>query len=122
MLVLPIKLFSWIQILYFLSQSIINIGAAIGGVSTSAIAVKFGRKGTIMFAGLPYAIGWLLVLLPAYLHTLDGVSNSLLVSLLLVGRALSGAGLGIASGIISVSESKSFISDDPPLVVCTLGA
>eukprot|EP00118_Oscarella_pearsei_P014357 m.122538 g.122538 ORF g.122538 m.122538 type:complete len:520 (+) comp37791_c0_seq7:1845-3404(+) len=81
--------------------SSVNLGAALGGACAGIVTAKLGRKGTIMFSGLPYAFGWFLIMLPSYLDA-EGNPDTVSLMLLLMGRVLSGIGLGIACGVIPI--------------------
>jgi SP family facilitated glucose transporter-like MFS transporter 8 len=71
------------------------IGALVGG----KCAEKFGRKTSIMVACLPFAVGWLLVIMTAQMiHSI----GSHIIYTLCVGRVLSGLGLGMISVTVPI--------------------
>jgi SP family facilitated glucose transporter-like MFS transporter 8 len=79
--------------------SIINIGAMIGALVGGKCAEKFGRKTSIMVACLPFAVGWLLVIMTAQMiHSI----GSHIIYTLCVGRVLSGLGLGMISVTVPI--------------------
>jgi MFS family permease len=90
--------------------SIINIGAMIGALVGGKCAEKFGRKTSIMVACLPFAVGWLLVIMTAQMiHSI----GSHIIYTLCVGRVLSGLGLGMISVTVPVrffNEVNSILS------------
>lgn len=97
---LPCRLFvnniiteiSFIFLCYFYHQSILNIGAMIGGPLGGWVIDFFGRKLALMITALPFSAGWLMI---------GFGSNEVLLH---AGRFLSGLGVGMASLIVPVSK------------------
>lgn len=77
---------------YFYHQSILNIGAMIGGPLGGWVIDFFGRKLALMITALPFSAGWLMI---------GFGSNEVLLH---AGRFLSGLGVGMASLIVPVSK------------------
>ena len=75
-----------------------TVGAVLGGPVGGWIADRWGRKCSMMFCGIPYLIGYLVL---SYAHYTGDVLvfNALLMS----GRALAGFGMGWASTVAPVS-------------------
>ena len=77
----------------FLSpQSLLNIGAMLGGPLGGWMIDFFGRKIALMLTSIPFSGGWLLI----------GFGK--VEGLLYAGRFLSGLGVGMASLIVPVSS------------------
>ena len=74
------------------------VGAIFGGPIGGWIIDRWGRKCGMMFCGVPYLIGYLLL---SYAHY---VSTALVFNVLLSGgRFFSGIGMGWASAVSPVS-------------------
>lgn len=89
------KLLRWFVILvsnmmfYFLQESWIGglmpLAALVGGIAGGPLIEYFGRRLTIMGTAIPFFLGWMLI------------ANALNVHMVLVGRALCGICVGVAS-------------------------
>ena len=81
----------------FSPQSLLNIGAMLGGPLGGWMIDFFGRKIALMLTALPFSAGWLMI----------GFGK--VAGLLHAGRFLSGVGVGCASLIVPVSnENENF--------------
>ena len=80
------------------TQAIAPIGAVFGGLPAGWVADKWGRKAALMLVGLPYLVGYLMVAYARFAVTRAGF-----ISVLLVGRFLTGVGFGWATSAVSVS-------------------
>lgn len=78
--------------IFFSHQSILNIGAMIGGPFGGWVIDFFGRKLALMITALPFSAGWLMI---------GFGSNEVWLH---AGRFLSGLGVGMASLIVPVSK------------------
>lgn len=76
---------------FFQQQSLLNIGAMIGGPIGGWAIDSVGRKIALMITAIPFTGGWLLIGF--------GTNAALLNS----GRFFSGLGVGMASLIVPVS-------------------
>ena len=66
--------------------SVITLGALCGGLIGGFFMEKLGRKGTMIACGVPYVLGWLMIICV-------GLAKSAV--LLLMGRALCGVTMGV---------------------------
>lgn len=83
---------SLILFVRFSHQSLLNIGAMLGGPLGGWMIDFFGRKIALMLTALPFSAGWLMIgfgTVPGLLHA---------------GRFFSGVGVGCASLIVPVSH------------------
>ena len=78
-------------------QAIAPIGALFGGPIGGSIADRWGRKCSLMFTGVPYMTGYLIL---SYAHYASTATT--FKALLLTGRFLTGLGLGWASAVTPV--------------------
>ena len=83
-------------------QSLLNIGAMLGGPLGGWMIDTLGRKLTLMISTILFGAGWLLI----GLGTNDGM--------LYAGRFISGLGAGVASMDVPVSEHQ-FLSQFVPV-------
>ena len=74
--------------------SLALLGAAFGGLICHFTMDRFGRKVTLLLSGVPYTIGWLLIV------------TAVNTPMLYTGRALSGLSLGITLPLASVYISE----------------
>ena len=81
---LPVKRLSYV---FFFWQSLLAVGALLGGPIGGWSIDKYGRKGTILLCAIFFEFGWLLIIL-AQNHTM-----------LYAGRIFT----GLACGIISLA-------------------
>ena len=65
--------------------SIFNIGCLIGALGSGSLLSRIGRKWTMILSNVPFALGWICLLLPALLE----MTNP---ALFYVGRILTGIG------------------------------
>ena len=68
------------------------------GASWWLFADRFGRKVSMLFSGLPYLAGYMMI---SYAHF--SASATAFKALLLIGRFVTGIGMGWASAVVSVS-------------------
>ena len=73
-------------------------GGGGGGGSWWLFADRFGRKFSMLFSGLPYLAGYMMI---SYAHFT--ASATAFKALLLIGRFVTGIGMGWASAVVSVS-------------------
>ena len=83
------------------SQAIGPLGALFGGPVAWPISDSFGRKPALMLGSIPTLIGWLAFAYSNLLPTRVGF-----LTLLYIGRFLSGFGAGWTIFCVSVSETK----------------
>ena len=81
-------------------QAAALVGAIIGGVAGSWTASKFGRRMCLVLNSAPFAAGYFIILF-SYLITSNA---ALFKSILIVGRFITGVGLGWAHLIVPVSS------------------
>ncbi|XP_069743985.1 solute carrier family 2, facilitated glucose transporter member 8 isoform X2 [Narcine bancroftii] len=74
--------------------SLVTIGAAVGGIIGGWIVDKVGRKQSLMMCGLPYIIGFTVIV---------GAQN---IWMLYIGRLLTGLASGITSLVVPVYISE----------------
>ena len=79
-------------------QAIAPMGALFGGPVGGWIADSWGRKSSLMFCGVPYMTGYLILSYAHYAPTASAFKG-----LLLTGRFISGLGFGWASAVTPVS-------------------
>ena len=79
-------------------QALAPVGAVFGGPFGGWIADCWGRKCSLLFCGVPYVIGYALL---SYAHY-SPVALAFKV-ILLIGRLISGFGMGWASAVVPVS-------------------
>ena len=72
-------------------QSLVTIGAMLGGPIGGYLIEALGRKGAIMGASVPFLVGWMLI----------AFANR--VSMLYIGRFATGMGCGVMSLAVPVS-------------------
>ena len=74
------------------------MGAIFGGPIAGSIADRWGRKITLLLSGVPYLTGYLLLV---YAHFID--SPVAFKAVVLIGRLISGVGLGWSCLAVPVS-------------------
>lgn len=74
------------------------MGAIVGGPIGGWIAQKWGRKCSLMFSGVPFMIGYLLLSYAHYTSTPNDFR-----AVLLTGRFTCGIGIGWSSAVVPVS-------------------
>lgn len=74
-------------------QSIVTIGAALGGLLGGWMVEKIGRKLSLMFCSLPYVFGFTVII---------AAQN---VWMLYVGRMLTGLASGVTSLVVPVTRT-----------------
>jgi len=77
--------------------SLMPLGALVGALVGGRLLDAFGRKSALLLISLPFAFGWLLILIPS---STNETYPAFTVPLLYIGRALTGLGSG-AGGVIS---------------------
>lgn len=82
------------SVLFSVLQSIVTIGAAIGGLLGGWMVDKIGRKLSLMFCALPYIFGFTIVI---------AAQN---VWMLYLGRVLTGLASGVTSLVVPVSNME----------------
>lgn len=87
------------QILKISQQALSQVGALFGGPIGGFVADRFGRKCSMLFSGLPYLVGYMII---SYAHYSPWAV--VFQTLLLFGRFVSGFGMGWASAVVSVSS------------------
>lgn len=80
------------------------MGAIVGGPIAGWIADHLGRKATLMLVGIPYLTGYMMIV---YAHMINNVIAFKVV--LLVGRFLTGVGLGWSCLAAPVSSIQPII-------------
>ena len=76
----------------------VPLGAIFGGPIGGWIAQQWGRKCSLMFSGVPYVVGYLLL---SYSHYASSIE--VFRTLILLGRFSSGLGAGWGSAVTAVS-------------------
>ena len=79
-------------------QALIAAGGLVGVLLAGWLVDHSGRQLTMVMCGLPFTIGWLLVLIT------DGITGPLFRPLIFTGRFFIGMGIGIASLSVPVSD------------------
>jgi MFS family permease len=74
-----------------------SVGAIFSGLSGGWVADHWGRKCSLMFTGVPFMLGYLIV---SYAHFSQ--TNEQFVLVLYAGRLLTGVGMGSASAVFNV--------------------
>ena len=92
----------WQLSCFFLSQALAPVGAIFGCPIAGWIADHLGRKAALMLVGVPYLTGYMLIV---YAHMISNATAFKIV--LLVGRFLTGVGLGWSCLAGPVSSTKS---------------
>lgn len=93
---------SFSLLLHFICfQAFGAIGAIFGGPVAWPLSEKFGRQASLMLSGIPALAGWLLI---ANAHDVNRFDTKGFLSMLLVGRLLTGFAVGWAIFGISVCE------------------
>ena len=75
----------------FFFQSLVTVGAMVGGPFSGYLVEAIGRKSAIMGFSVPFLVGWLLIAFANH------------VSMLLIGRFITGFGCGAISLAVPVS-------------------
>ena len=86
--------------LMFFLQSFGTAGTALSSLLAWPIADTLGRKISLLISGFPAFIGWLLIVYSAYIEDNWGG----FVTMLLLGRLLTGAAAGISASTVTVSK------------------
>ena len=79
-------------------QALAPVGAIFGGPVGGWVADRWGRKCSMMFCGVPYLIGYALM---SYAHYIPSAIPFKVF--LMIGRFISGLGMGWASAVSPVS-------------------
>lgn len=79
------------SVLFSVLQSIVTIGAAIGGLLGGWMVDKIGRKLSLMFCSIPYIFGFTIII---------AAQN---IWMLYLGRVLTGLASGVTSLVVPVS-------------------
>lgn len=79
----------------FVAQSIVTVGAAVGGLLGGWMVEKIGRKLSLMFCSLPFVFGFTVII---------AAQN---VWMLYVGRMLTGLASGVTSLVVPVTSPGS---------------
>jgi len=75
------------------------VGAILGGAAGSLVATKYGRRLSLIYNTAPYTLGYFIIL-SSYL-----ISNGFLFKvILIVGRFITGVGMGWGMLIVPVSN------------------
>ena len=82
-----------------------------GGQFGGFFADRFGRKFSMLFSGLPYLAGYIMI---SYAHF--SASATAFKALLLIGRFVTGIGMGWASAVVSVSYTNNYVCN---LAICS---
>lgn len=77
----------------YLLQSVVTIGAGLGGLLGGWVVEKIGRKLSLMFCALPFIFGFTIII-AAQNHWM-----------LYVGRVLTGVASGVTSLVVPVSQN-----------------
>ena len=85
-------------------QALAPLGAIFGGPIGGWIADRWGRKCAMMFCGVPYLIGYMILSYAHFAPTAIAFKG-----VLLTGRFISGVGMGWASTAVSVSIKLSVL-------------
>ena len=89
----------------FSIQALGPVGALIGGPVGGWISDRWGRKCSLLFSSVPYVLGYLLLSYAHYSST-----ATVFKTLLLIGRFVSGLGMGWASTVAPVRTSSMSLS------------
>lgn len=84
------RLFS--ETVLFVAQSIVTVGAAVGGLLGGWMVEKIGRKLSLMFCSLPFVFGFTIII---------AAQN---VWMLYIGRMLTGLASGVTSLVVPVTS------------------
>lgn len=87
------RLFS--ETILFVAQSIVTVGAAVGGLLGGWMVEKIGRKLSLMFCSLPFVFGFTVII---------AAQN---VWMLYIGRMLTGLASGVTSLVVPVTRPGS---------------
>lgn len=82
------------SVLFSVLQSIVTIGAAIGGLLGGWMVDKIGRKLSLMFCSIPYIFGFTIII---------AAKN---IWMLYLGRVLTGLASGVTSLVVPVSNME----------------
>lgn len=82
----------------FAAQSIVTVGAAVGGLLGGWMVEKIGRKLSLMFCSLPFVFGFTVII---------AAQN---VWMLYAGRMLTGLASGVTSLVVPVTSPGSSLS------------
>jgi len=81
------------------TQAFASVGALFGRPITGWIADHWGRKMALLFTGVPYLVGYLMI---ALAHLIGDVTA--FKAVLLTGRLLTGVGIGCSYQAVPVSS------------------
>ena len=86
-------------------QALAPVGAIFGGPFGGWIADRWGRKCSLMFNGVPYLVGYLILSYAHYAPT-----ATVFKAVLLAGRFMAGLGMGWSSSVCPVSPKLHVVS------------
>ena len=92
----------------FFMQALAPVGGVFGGLIAGPIADRWGRKNALVLCGIPYFVGYLVLSYAHYLPTAESFKT-----IVLLGRFLTGVGMGWACMSASVSSNYTVYSRAP---------
>ena len=105
-----------------ISQALAAVGGMFGGLMAGPVADRWGRKNALVLCGIPFFVGYLVL---SYAHYLPTATSFKTVAL--VGRFLTGVGMGWAAVASSVSVNNcnkniATFTDDKAVVISRVGS
>lgn len=97
--IFALKLWLFSETVLFVAQSIVTVGAALGGLLGGWMVEKIGRKLSLMFCSLPFVFGFTIII---------AAQN---VWMLYIGRMLTGLASGVTSLVVPVTSPGSSLSE-----------
>ncbi|MDO5376363.1 MAG: D-xylose transporter XylE [Staphylococcus rostri] len=94
------------DLIHGLTVSSALIGCVIGGILSSSLSSRFGRKRTLQIAGILFVISALLSGYPEFLFFTPGEPTLMLLIMFNIYRVIGGIGVGLASAISPVYISE----------------